>query len=123
MKFLWTAINVRNLDESIEFYTSMTGLTVLRRFSPRPGMEIVFMGNGSEGETLIELIADSNNPAVNIGDSISIGFAVESVDVMLALAKRLNIPVHSGPFVTPASQFFTIKDPNGLNVQFFEQKK
>jgi lactoylglutathione lyase len=123
MKLLWTTIDVRNIDESIGFYTSLTGLTVIRRFSPRPGMEIVFMGNGSDGETLIELIVDSNNPAVNIGDSVSIGFAVDSVDAMLSVVKQHNIPVHSGPFVTPTSQFFTIKDPNGLNVQFFEQKK
>jgi lactoylglutathione lyase len=123
MKFLWTTIDVRDLDESIQFYSRITGLTILRRFSPRPTMEIVFMGNGSDGETLIELIKDSTNPAINIGDSISIGFAVDSVDAMLAVVKQYNIPVHSGPFVTPASQFFTIKDPNGLNVQFFQQKK
>jgi lactoylglutathione lyase len=123
MKFLWTAIGVKNLNESIEFFSKITGLTMLRRFSPRPTMEIAFMGNGGDNETLIELIADSTIPAINISESISIGFSVDSIDVMLTTVKQSNIPIHSGPVETPASLFFTIKDPNGLNVQFFEQKK
>jgi lactoylglutathione lyase len=47
---------------------------------------------------------------------------VDSVDEMLDMVKSKNIPVHTGPFETPGSKFFCIKDPNGLNVQFFQQK-
>ncbi|KNY29177.1 VOC family protein [Pseudobacteroides cellulosolvens] len=122
MKFLWTAIYVRNLDESIAFYSELLGLKVLKRFSAGPGMEIAFMGNDISNETLIELLADSNNSTVNYSDFISIGFAVDSVDAMLEIVKSKNIPVHNGPFETPGSRFFCIKDPNGLNVQFFQQK-
>jgi hypothetical protein len=35
------------------------------------------------------------------------------------IAKR---SVHNGPFETPGSKFFTIKDPNGVSIQFFQQK-
>ena len=122
MKFLWTAIYVKNLDESIAFYSDLLGLQALRRFPAGPGMEIAFMGNGINNETLVELLADSNNSTVNYSEFISIGFAVDSVDTMLDTVKSKNIPVHSGPFETPGSKFFCIKDPNGLNVQFFQQK-
>jgi lactoylglutathione lyase len=122
MKFLWTSIYVKNMDEAIAFYSNLTGLQVLKRFPARPGMEITFMGNGTTDETLVELLADSNNSAVHYSEFISIGFAVDSVDAMLDKVKSENIPVHSGPFETPGSKFFCIKDPNGLTVQFFQQK-
>jgi lactoylglutathione lyase len=123
MKFLWTAIYVKNLDESIAFYSNLVGLQVSKRFPAGPGMEIAFMGNGITNETLVELLADSNNSTVNYSEFISIGFAVDSVEAMLDTLKSKNIPVHNGPIETPGSKFFYIKDPNGLNVQFFQQKK
>jgi lactoylglutathione lyase len=122
MKYLWTTIYVKDLNESAAFYSDLVGLKVLQRFPAGPGMEIAFMGNGLNNETLVELLADSNNSTVNHCDSISIGFAVDSVDTMLDTVKSQNIPVHNGPIETPGSKFFTIKDPNGLNVQFFQQK-
>jgi lactoylglutathione lyase len=122
MKFLWTTITVKNLEESIAFYSNLVGLKVTRRFPAGPGIEIAFMGNGVANETTVELLADSKHSAVNYTEFISIGFAVDSVDAMLETLKSKNIPVHTGPVETPGSKFFTIKDPNGLNVQFFQQK-
>lgn len=122
MKFLWTTIYVKNLEESIAFYSDLLGLQVSKRFPAGPGVEIAFMGNGGNDETLVELLADSKNSTVNFSEFISIGFAVDSADAMLETVKSKNIPVHNGPFETPSFKFFTIKDPNGLNVQLFQQK-
>jgi len=122
MKFLWTTIYVQNLDESIAFYANLVKLQVVNRFPAGPGMEIAFMGNGTANETLVELLADSNKSTVNYNEFISLGFAVDSVDAMLETVKSHNIPVHAGPVETPGGErFFFIKDPNGLNVQFFQQ--
>ena len=110
------------MDESISFYSNLLGLQLSKRFPAGPGIEIAFMGNGIDNETFVELLADSNNSSVNYSEFISIGFAVDSVDAMLDTVKGKNIPVHNGPVETPGSKFFTIKDPNGLNVQFFQQK-
>jgi lactoylglutathione lyase len=123
MKFLWTTITVKNLDESIAFYSDLVGLHMMKRFPAGPGMEIAFMGNGTNNETLVEFLADSNTSTVNYSEGISLGFAVDSVEAMLETVKRHNIPVHNGPVETPSgSRFFCIKDPNGLNIQFFQQK-
>jgi lactoylglutathione lyase len=122
MKFLWTTIYVKDLDESIAFYSSLLGLQVLRRFPAGPGVEIAFMGSGTANETSVELLADCNNSTVNYSEFVSIGFAVDSVEAMLDTVKSKNIIVHSGPVETPGSKFFTIKDPNGFNVQLFQQK-
>lgn len=122
MKYLWTTIYVKDIDESITFYSDLLELQMLKRFPAGPGIEIAFMGNGSNNETLVEFLVDSNNSTVSHGESISLGFAVDSVDAMLDKVKSKNIPVHNGPVETPSSRFFTIKDPNGVNLQFFQQK-
>jgi lactoylglutathione lyase len=41
---------------------------------------------------------------------------------MLDTVKGKNIPLNNEPIETPKFKWFTIKDPNGLNVQFFQQK-
>ena len=123
MKFLWTTIHVKDLDESAAFYTDIVGLKVLRRFEARPGVEIAFLGTGAQGETKVELIAGERSGDESFAGNIAIGFEVESADAMMAFIKRKNIPVHSGPFESPNHKFFFVKDPNGMNVQFFERKK
>lgn len=122
MKFLWTTIYVKDMEESITFYSDLVGLQLTNRFPAGPGREIAFMGNKTDGETLVEFITDPTIQEVDFGEYISIGFGVDSVDSMLEKIKSLNIPVHSGPIETPGSIFFCIKDPNGLNIQFFQQK-
>lgn len=122
MKFLWTTIYVKDMDESIAFYSNLLGLQVMKRFPAGPGMEIAFMGNGADNETLVELLADSNNNTIDFSEFISLGFAVESIDAMLNNIKSKNISIHNGPFETPGSKFFSIKDPNGLNIQLFQEK-
>ena len=122
MKFLWATIYVKNLDESIDFYSDLVGLQVVKRFPAGPGIEIAFMGNGIDNETLVELLVDNSKNTVNASEFISLGFAVDSVNAMLETVKRHNIPVHTEPVETPSgSKFFCIKDPNGLIVQFFQQ--
>lgn len=120
MKFLWTSIYVNNLEESIAFYTDLLDIKVLRRFIAESGKEIAFLGNGVTDETLVELLADTYNREVKHSNYISIGFAVDSVDQMLEVIKSKDIPVNSGPVETPGSKFFTVKDPNGLSIQFFQ---
>lgn len=121
MKLLWTTIYVKNLEESIAFYSDLLGLKMLRRFPAGPAVEIAFMGNGTDGETLVEIMTDKNS-TVNHGESVVLGFAVNSIDEMLDTVNSKKISILNGPFETPASRFFTIKDPNGLNIQFFQQK-
>ena len=55
MKYLWTTMHVKNLEESIAFYEEVVGLKLEHRFPAGPGTEIAFMK--SEGtETKVELL-------------------------------------------------------------------
>ena len=122
MKFLWTTIYVNDMNESIAFYTELVGLKVQNRFVAGPGAEIAFLGNGVDNETLVELMTDSHRGTAIYGESISVGFAVDSVAAMLDSMKSKGIPVFSGPVETPMYRFFGVQDSSGLHVQFFEKK-
>ena len=118
MKFYWCTITVSNMEESLKFYQEIVGLSIDRRFSTGPGMEIAFLG---DGETKVELISNPNHKSSNNIEGISMGFEVKSVDEMIKLIKDKGLEVHSGPFQpNPHIKFFFVKDPNGISVQFVE---
>ena len=118
MKFCWTTLNVNNLEESLNFYKEIVGLSVNRRFEVGSDIEIAFLG---DGETKLELIWNKNKKEVSIGDDISIGFEVDSVEKMIQYLKEKGIEIESGPFQpNPNIKFFYIRDPNGLKVQMVE---
>ena len=118
MKFCWSTLMVKNLQESLNFYVEIIGLSVNRRFNAGPGVEIAFLG---DGETKIELVFNEAFKDVNFGHDISLGFEVNSVDEMMNFIKERGIDVHSGPFQpNPNTRFFYLLDPNGLKIQFVE---
>lgn len=118
MKFCWSTLKVKNMDESLRFYQEIVGLKVDTRFKADENIEIAFLG---DGETKVELICDKNYSDINIGKDISWGFEVNSVDEMMSFVRENGIEVESGPFQpNPQTKFFYIMDPNGLKIQFVE---
>ncbi|MBZ2175555.1 VOC family protein [Schnuerera sp. xch1] len=121
MKFCWCTIHVKNMEESLKFYKEIVGLKESNRFKAGPELEIIFLG---DGEINIELICNMENDNVNIGQDISLGFKVDSVDEMMKFVKKKGVDIHSGPFEpNPHVRFFFVEDPNGLKIQFVEDIK
>ncbi len=118
MKFCWSTLNVTNLDNSIKFYEEIAGLSLIRRISAGPGTEIAFLG---AGETQIELICEGREKKIDIGEDISWGFEVESLEKALALVKESGIAVIGEPVQpNPKVRFFFVKDPDGMRIQLVE---
>lgn len=118
MKFCWCTISVNNMDESLKFYQEIVGLPLNRRYGAGPGVEIAFLG---DGETQVELISYGKGN-VQIGQDISLGFTVKSVDETIEFLKEKGIAVESGPMQpNPHVRFFFVLDPNGVRIQFVEQ--
>ncbi len=113
-------IMVKDMEESLNFYQDIVGLPISLRFPTGPNSEIVFLG---EGESKVELIKTGEETKPNIGGDISIGFPVENLDETMDFMKSKGIEIESGPIqASPTTRFFFVLDPNGLRVQFIEEK-
>lgn len=111
---------VKNMEESLEFYNEIVGLSINRRLQAGQGVEIAFLG---DGETKVELICNESIKEIDIGKDISLGFEVNSVDEMMQFVNKKKVDIHSGPFQpNPNTKFFYVLDPNGLKIQFVEVK-
>lgn len=118
MAFIWSTLNVKNLDESIKFYVELLELEVTNRFKAGSETEIAFLGNQS---TKIELIENAGKSSIEIGEDISWGFSVVSLDKIISVLNKKNIPILKGPLQpNPNIKFIYIKDPNGMNIQLVE---
>ena len=115
MKFRFSTLFVKNLEESVQFYQDVIGLPIKGRFKPNPNMEIVFLG---DDEAQIELIYDANKDTIDIGPDISWAFSVDSVEDMYQFVKKQNIIILSEIIEPmPSAKFFFIEDPNGMKIQ------
>jgi len=119
MNFCWCTITTQDVELSIKFYTETVGLAITSRFSPRPGMEIVFLDDQKGNQ--IELIKFADRPAPPSREGLTIGFEVASMDDTLALVGLQGIPVTEGPYTTPKVKYFFVKDPDGVGIQFVQK--
>lgn len=116
-RYVWTTINVRDMEASLSFYRDVLELAVVRRFFPREGVEITFLGHG---ETQVELVSNAAGEPVH-AKNISLGFQVDTLEGMMARLEAVGIPVKRGPMEpNPGIRFFYAEDPDGLEIQFVE---
>lgn len=110
-------LRVKNLEESIAFYETMTGLQVARRFNSAPA-ELAFMTNG-EGETELELLYIPQGQTFE-GKGMFICFETNKLNAMHQLATEKEY--HPSDIQIPGDQtrYFYVYDPNGMSVQLRE---
>jgi len=121
MKFLWTTLQVKDVDASVAFYENVLGLQVARRQGQKGVHEIAFMTDG--GDVLVELCQTHGLPeGAPVGIGVSMGFAVDDAEAKWAELKEAGYD--PSPIVSPAPviSFFFIKDPDGYSVQIAQQK-
>ena len=112
-------IHSAEYEKSIEFYKTVAGLKVRNTLS-HGGQEITFLCDPG-AETAVEIIKSAPEAAYS-GAGLSFGFSCEDV-----AAKRESLAAQGlepTPMICPAPgvAFFFVKDPNGLTVQFIENK-
>lgn len=108
------ALNVNDLEKSIEFYETVTELTVSRRFKAGPG-EVAFLSN-IVGETEIELIFIPEGNKFE-GKGMFICFETDKLDEMhkLVIEKGFNPSNVQDP--GDETRYFYVYDPNGGSIQ------
>ena len=119
MNITWITIHVKNMDVSKNFYCDVLGLKVKHEMAPRPGMKICFLDGGPID---YELIEDDGHPEIHIGDSVSAGFMVGSLDQTIADLKKKGVENIVGPIQpAPNIRFIFVKDPDGMTIQISER--
>ena len=127
-RMLHTMIRVRDLDKSIDFYTRLLGMNLLRRKDyPSGKFTLVFVGYGDEAaNTVIEL---THNWKQAEPYSIGSGFGHLALGVpdVYAACKTLGdagvkIPRPAGPMAHGGSVIAFIEDPDGYKIELIEKR-
>ena len=127
-RLLHTMIRVRDLDKSIDFYTRLLGMKLLRRKDyPGGKFTLAFVGFGDEASNaVIELTHnwDQEEP-YEIGDGFG-HLAVGVPDIYgtcEALGKEgVPIPRPPGPMKHGTTVIAFVEDPDGYKIELIERR-
>ena len=128
MRILHTMLRVGNLDKSLEFYTQVLGMKLLRRKDyPDGKFTLAFVGYQDEASgTVLELTHNWDTPAYNLGDGFG-HIAVEVDDAYQACenAKKMGGKVtrEAGPMKHGTTVIAFIEDPDGYKIEFIQKKQ
>ena len=120
-------IRVGNLDRSIEFYTKVLGMQLLRRKDyPDGKFTLAFIGYGPESEqAAIELTYNWDTDAYDLGNgfghiALAVDDAAEACD---AIRKRGGKVVReAGPMKGGTTVIAFVEDPDGYRIELIQKK-
>ncbi|MFH1239094.1 MAG: VOC family protein [bacterium] len=125
MKLVHTAIAVKNLEESFKFYTEKLGFKQARRFSPTPGMTIVYLKG--DGEAMVELIEgpEKSNLTTGSGEALLlIGMEVADMNATVKDLQSKGVKFTHETITTPDGlKLAFLKDPNGVEIELVQHPK
>ena len=127
MRILHTMIRVTDLDKSIDFYTNIFGMKLLRKKDfPDGKFTLAFVGYGTEEENaVIELTHNWETDSYDMGNAfghIAIGVddAYKACDEITAKGGDVVRP--AGPMKHGGTVIAFVKDPDGYMIELIEGK-
>jgi lactoylglutathione lyase len=127
MRLLHTMLRVGNLDTSIEFYTAVLGMKLLRRKDyPDGEFTLAFVGYGDEDEnTVIELTHNWDTECYDLGEGY--GHIAIEVDDVYAAADEVKqrggkVIREAGPMNAGTTIIAFIEDPDGYQIELLGTK-
>jgi len=127
MRILHTMLRTGDLDRSIQFYTEILGMKLLRRKDyPAGEFTLAFLGYGDESNhTVIELTYNWGVDRYEIGTGYG-HIAIEVDDVYQATAEVKNqggkILREAGPMNAGTTIISFIEDPDGYPIELIGSK-
>ena len=128
MRILHTMLRVGNLEKSLEFYTCVLGMKLLRRKDyPEGKFTLAFVGYQDESAgTVIELTHNWGVEKYEAGTGFG-HIAIEVEDAYLAceLVKQRGGKVvrEAGPMKHGATVIAFVEDPDGYKIEFIQDKR
>lgn len=127
MRILHTMLRVGNLDESLQFYTQVLGMKLLRQKDyPEGKFTLAFVGYQSESDgTVLELTHNWETEKYEIGTGYG-HIAIEVLDAYQACdtVRKLGGKVtrEAGPMKHGATIIAFVEDPDGYKIEFIQKK-
>jgi lactoylglutathione lyase len=126
MRLLHTMLRVGDLDRSIDFYTNVLGMKVLRRKDyPEGKFTLAFVGYDDEAKTaVIELTHNWDTKKYEIGTGyghIAIGVPDAKKACDAVRAKGGKVTREAGPMKHGTTVIAFVEDPDGYKIEFIER--
>ena len=121
-KLLHTRMRVSDLDQTIQFYTTVLGLDLIERKTSPRGSHLAFLKVPNSDE-LIELTSFPPSGPVKVQeDLVHLAFQVENMDDTIASLTARGITITDGPTQTSSgSRFIFIDAPDGYEIELIER--
>jgi lactoylglutathione lyase len=128
MKILHTMIRVGDLQRSIDFYTGVMGMELLRTSDrPEQKYKLAFVGYGDESKgAVLELTYNYGVDKYDIGTGFGhIAIAVPDVAAACAAVKQKGGTVtrEAGPVKGGTTVIAFVADPDGYKIELIETSK
>ncbi len=124
MRFLHTSITVRNMDESLRFYTEVLGLQFERRRTiPENHAEIAFVRDPAS-DARVELTHWDGKDAFEAGEQLDhLAFEVAELDRFLLKVREKGVRVAKEPYRLSggSGRIAFILDPNDVWIELIER--
>jgi lactoylglutathione lyase len=125
MRILHTMIRVGDLDRSLQFYTEVLGMSLLRRQDyPDGKFTLAFVGYGDESdEAVIELTYNWDVTQYDLGNAFGhIAIGVEDIKKTCMEIKRRGGKVvrEPGPMKHGITVIAFVEDPDGYKLELIE---
>lgn len=126
MRLLHTMLRVGDLDRSIDFYTRLLGMTLLRKTDrPEQQYTLAFVGYGSNPDHAeLELTYNYGVAQYDLGTAYGhIAIAVDDAGATCAAIKAAggNVTREAGPVKGGATVIAFVQDPDGYKIELIER--
>lgn len=127
MRLLHTMLRVGDLERSLEFYTHVLGMKLLRRKDyPEGRFTLAFVGYGDEAHhTVLELTHNWDTKAYDLGTGY--GHVAIEVDDVYAACEAIRkqggtVVREAGPMKGGTTVLAFVEDPDGYKIELLAKK-
>ncbi|BFM40605.1 lactoylglutathione lyase [Synechocystis sp. LKSZ1] len=127
MRIIHTMLRVGNLEESLNFYCDILGMTLLRQKDyPSGEFTLAFVGYGAESEqAVIELTYNWGIEKYELGNAF--GHIALAVDDIYATCDKIKarggkVTREPGPMKHGTTVIAFVEDPNGYKIELIQAK-
>ena len=125
-RMLHTMVRVLDLDKSIDFYTRLLGMNLLRRKDYETGrFTLAFVGYGSDdSNTVLELTHNWDTKSYELGNAfghiaIAVQDAYKACDDITAKGGKVVRP--AGPMKFGGGVIAFVEDPDGYKIELIQR--